>query len=245
MNSFEILKLRVGDPLDQVPFYTKTLGMTKKPDGCLGYSGPDCDLQFIDGAERRPLNGPTDFYWKIGITVANLDHAVAWLDAQGWPVSRPRQFQDIGYLCHLKDPSGLSIELLQHRFEGDEKPAPSGHAIGAQATLAHVTLRVTDLAQAQTVCAAQGLRLMSVQPVPDYGFSLYFYGWSKETLPVPELNAVENRPWLWARPYTILELQHLEHDVGLRSVAYEEAGIVALQFAGKDFPLNQLADVPA
>ena len=33
--------------------------------------------------------------------------------------------------------------------------------------------------------------------------------WSEETLPNPDLEAVENRPWLWSRPYTFIELQHL------------------------------------
>ena len=32
-------------------------------------------------------------------------------------VSDPTQFYDIGYLCHLTDPDGFSIELLQHTFE--------------------------------------------------------------------------------------------------------------------------------
>ena len=36
-------------------------------------------------------------------------------------VSEPAQFQEIGYLCHTKDPAGYSIKLLQHTFEKNYK----------------------------------------------------------------------------------------------------------------------------
>ena len=49
---------------------------------------------------------------------------------------------------------------------------------------------------------------MSVQPVADLNFCLYFYAWSDEALPDSDLAAVANREWLWARPYTMIELQH-------------------------------------
>ena len=82
-------------------------------------------------------------------------------------------------------------------------------ANGGQATLAHITLRITDLPAARELCENKlGMRLMSIQPVQERNFSLYFYAWSDEPLPNPDLEAVENREWLWARPYALLELQH-------------------------------------
>ena len=72
-------------------------------------------------------------------------------------------------------------------------------------------LRVTDIAAARAYCERRlGMRLMSRQPVHDRGFCLYFYGWSDEALPDPDLEAVANREWLWSRPYALVELQHLE-----------------------------------
>ena len=35
----------------------------------------------------------------------------------GTNVSSPLQYKDTGYLCHLADPDGFSLELLQHTFE--------------------------------------------------------------------------------------------------------------------------------
>ena len=88
---------------------------------------------------------------------------------------------------------------------------PDGHPIGTQATLAYITLRVSDMTSAADYFEnALDMRLMSVQPVSEHGFCLYFYAWSTETLPDPDLKSVENREWLWRRPYTLIELQHLE-----------------------------------
>ena len=188
-----------------------------------------------------------DAYWKIGITVKHLDSAVAYLQKQGVTVSKPVQFQDIGYLCHLRDPAGMSIELLQHAFQGkehdinDDKNASDNHLhpIGRQATVAHITLRTTNLPKLQHWCSQEmEMQLLSIQPVSDYGFTLYFYGWSNDSATMPDptnLKAVVNRPWLWARPYALIEIQHLEQNNGknepqtqLRPTALDEAGPVEL-----------------
>ena len=173
-----------------------------------GYSLDEAHLAFEHGLVGKPA--PDEFYWKIGITVRNLDHAVRFLRSKNISVPDPSQFQNIGYMTHIADPDGHTIELLQQSFEGNESDPGSGHPIGAQAILAHITLRVYDLDAAQTWTEKHGLRLMSVQPIAGRAFTLYFYSWSEEELPNADLEAVENREWLWARPYTILELQHLQ-----------------------------------
>ena len=181
--------------------------MQKSADG-FGYSPDEAHLAFEQGLVEKPR--PDEFYWKIGITVRNLDHAVQFLRSKDIIVPDPIQFQNIGYMTHIADPDGHSIELLQQGFEGNESDPSSGHPIGAQAILAHITLRIADLDAAQNWAEKHGLRLMSVQPIAGRAFTLYFYSWSEEPLPHAELEAVENREWLWARPYTILELQHLQ-----------------------------------
>ena len=53
------------------------------------------------------------------------------------------------------------------------------------------------------------MKLLSIQDISAYGFSLYFLAFTAETPPVPSgLESVENREWLWQRPYTTLEIQH-------------------------------------
>ncbi len=216
-------------------FYRDLLGMTGFEPGLLGYAAAGCCLSLTAGVVTPHLASSESLYWKIGITLRDLDQAVAFLRKRGWPVSEPRQFRDIGYMSHLKDPEGFSIELLQQRFEGQAQPAGSGHPIGGQATLAHLTVRTVDLAATQRLCEhALGMRLLSRQPVSERGFTLYFYAWSEELLPTPDLEAVENRSWLWARPYGLLEVQHLEQaeslvlpdsrSAGFRGFAFSEVG---------------------
>ena len=53
------------------------------------------------------------------------------------------------------------------------------------------------------------MKLLSIQDISVYGFSLYFLAFTSETPPVPgELESVENREWLWQRDFTTLEIQH-------------------------------------
>lgn len=220
-------------------FYTSVLGMRQlgsEDRPAFGYDEGQCQLEFHEAELQNYQSAPGDLYWKIGITLQNLDSAVEYLNAQGWTVSPPRQFRDIGYLCHLQDPEGFQVELLQQGFEGSHgSPAASGHPIGGQATLAHLTLRVANLEATQGLCESElGMRLMSVQPVPERGFCLYFYSWNDEPLPDPDLEAVANREWLWARPYSLLELQHLETADHVTAPRSGEAGFAGFAYGDKD-----------
>lgn len=212
--------LRVRDFGGLPEFYCGLLGMQsiqEAPDHeaaetlVLGFDPDQCSLVFRKANVSPFTARPNDFYWKIGITLQNLNAAVAFLRDNEINVTDPRQFRDIGYMSKITDPNGFIIELLQQSFEGSEKVVPEGHPVGAQATLAHITLRVTDIASAKDYFGKKlGMRLMSVQPVEDFDFCLYFYSWSDEELPNSDLFSVANREWLWARPYTLIELQHLQ-----------------------------------
>lgn len=196
-------------------FYSGLLGMKASR------TGDRCDFYFPDGQSaltfRKGAYMPyrysrDDCYWKIGITVPALDKAVAHLREHGYPVSDPGQFQDIGYLAHLQDPAGFNIELLQHGFRGAERACVGDHPLALNATLAHLTLRVHDIDRARTFLVDElGMQLISIQPVAEHAFCLYFFSWQPETAPDPDLRAVENREWLWRRPYLMIELQHLEN----------------------------------
>lgn len=210
-------------------FYADLLGMQahgSADEPVFGFDAGQCCLAFRATASAPHRPERHDFYWKIGITLRDLDAAVLYLRSRGVRVTDPIQFLDIGYMAKLIDPNGFIIELLQQGFEGNDFPAPDGHPIAAQATLAHITLRVTDLVAARAFFEGRlGMRLMSVQPVHEYAFCLYFYCWSDEELPDPDLAAVANREWLWARPYAFIELQHLElPDKKLRKVGKRSAG---------------------
>ena len=243
------IRLNLSSDNELLPFYCGHLGMRAFEGDkalVLGYDRHQCCLEFHQG-EFQPLYGGGDaFYWKIGITVGDLDAAVRHLRERGVPVSDPTQFQDIGYMSHLADPNGFQIELLQQGFEGNAKPVTAGaHPVTVFGILAHVTLRITDLAAAKRVCEDKlNMRLMSVQgiEVPGRKFRLFFYAWSQDELPDPDLEAVANREWLWERPYTLLELMHLEDPApAIRGRMPDEAGFTGLGFTDRDGSLKYIS----
>lgn len=205
------LRLSVSNPAQLAEFYVTHLGMTSTEVGgnlCLGYAGEDADLVLSPGG-RAYEHSSQDDYWKIGITVPNVDIAHTQLTAAGIEVSTPHQFRDIGYMCHLSDPAGLQIELLQHDFEGN-RPAAAGDSsrpLGGGARIGQITLRSDGDTALPRCYTGLGLRCLSVQPVRDLGFILQFWSFSQDTPPHRDLEAVANREWLWKRPYTTLEIQ--------------------------------------
>jgi hypothetical protein len=75
------------------------------------------------------------------------------------------------------------------------------------------------------------MQLLSVQPVDGRDFTLYFLAHAGESPPDPDLEAVGNRPWLWQRPYTTLELQHVQNSASrIRPLSLDETGYAELLF---------------
>ena len=247
-NELVELTLDIGDPDRSLPFYTDVLGMSV----CSSSGSPAVGesvwlLGFGKGANlklrhrssepfRDAVYQPTDndLFWKIGITLADVDRARQRLVENGIDVSEPCQFHDIGYLCHFEDPDGYCIELLQHRFECNfvRSPALEGYPLGGEAMIGQVSLNVSDIDKALAFYQDQlGLRLLSRQVVPDRGFTLHFIADTNDRLPDPDVDAVENREWLWQRSYTLLELRSWD---AKRLQPLETSG-AALGFRGMEF----------
>lgn len=226
--------LRVADLARSLAFYTGVLGMCEEVVALQAaadsrrrcrYVGPgraDAALEFV--AEAAPLRetGDTngvDGYWKIGITVPDVDAACAQLRDAGIEVDEPAQFEDIGYLCHLRDPDGYAIELLQT----SGAPVAPGTSPFAAATLAHVTLRVRDPEQSLAFYRGElGMHLLSRQHIRRYEFTLYFLAFGDEAAPHAYAEPARHREWLWGRDYTVLELQH-RYGPGAQAVSADPA----------------------
>lgn len=212
MSRLAAVRLAVRDPQELAGFYTRHLGMQATTDGDdvrLGYAGEGAELVLCSGGEGY-THARSDEYWKIGITLPNVDIAYHQLSKAGVPVSQPQQFGDIGYMCHLSDPEGFVIELLQHDFEGNrlEGAGNANLPLGGSACIGQITLRCAEIEPELMRYQAKGMVLLSVQPVTQFGFTLYFLAFTEDRPPHNDLQAVGNREWLWKRPYTTLELQH-------------------------------------
>ncbi len=218
--------LQVSDAQQSLEFYCHRLGMhiVGHTEGTFGtadryllaFDGPESgQLELLCDRSNSPIgyeHDEGDLYWKTGITVPDVNIARERLYFGGVQVSEPHQFRDIGYLCHLRDPDGYVIELLQHRFAANHTPCEpdSSYALGSAPTIGQVTIRSRNPATSIPFYRdLLGMQLLSRQNVDIPGFTLYFLGFTDERSPSGDVNSVEDREWLWQRPYTTIELQHV------------------------------------
>mmetsp|Transcript_64668 Transcript_64668/g.152006 ORF Transcript_64668/g.152006 Transcript_64668/m.152006 type:complete len:277 (+) Transcript_64668:16-846(+) len=193
-------------------------------------------LRSDDSVQVAYSPGGNDIYWKIGLALDDVSSAAVRLRA-----GRPQQFLDIGFLTHLADPAGFCIELLQTTFESsaEERKLRLARPVihNKESTLAQdyvigqITTRITDPKRSLDFYQRiLGMKLLSVQPVAPYRFTLYFLAYTEDVPPNADLEAVENREWLWQRDYTTLELQHRwdARPGSLKLPRKEEEGLAAV-----------------
>lgn len=242
--------LRVRSPDTLARFYTDHLGMQARTEGhalIVGYGGTDAEI------ELRPSKSNTSYayahsdrYWKIGITLPNVDIAHAQLRRAGVAVKNPTQFKQIGYMCHLCDPEGFLIELLQHTFLGnrDDEVGDPDKVLGGGARIGQITLRVSNLRSALAFYRDRlGMKLLSIQPVEEFGFTLYFLAFTSDNPPDADLEAIKNREWLWKRPYTTLEFQHFKSQKNAFGFSEsDDPGFAGILISGSDRPGTSLRD---
>ena len=79
-----------------------------------------------------------------------------------------------------------------------------------------------------------------MEALESYGFSLYFYAYQQEAPSQDSVLGANHRVWLWQRPYTLLELQHL-HGAGPRPAASQRLMALPARF-GTDAPALGLSE---
>lgn len=215
MPTLATIRLRCADPAAQSAFYREVLGMRARADGTVGYGEGQAGLLF-EPARAPYAPAPRDLYWKIALSVPDLDLACRQLRARGVEVGTPHQVGDIAYLAHFRDPEGFTVELIDHWFQGD-RPADARDTerLGGGPCLNLLTLRAAEIAPVEAAVAAMGMNRLSIVPAPTLGFDLHFYAFTDEVPPNPDPRAIENRTWVYRRPYTVLEIQHLKEAGGL------------------------------
>ena len=221
----DAIHFRCRAPDTQAAFYSDTLGMKHLGTHTVGYGGEGQARLIFAQCDSPYLHSQTDLYWKIAISVPDLDLACKQLNKMGVQVDGARQFRDIGYLAHIVDPQGFKIELIQHVFEGEVSPHMIDPALlGGGPAINLLTLRASEIGPVQELCEDLGMRQLCLQPVAPYDFDLHFFALTDERPPNADLLAVENRSWLYQRPYTLLEIQHLHEVDCVDSPAINDSG---------------------
>lgn len=117
MPKFDTLVLRAVNPEHQRSFYRHVLGMSNQGGNCLGDGSGELGIRFLQ-ADNDYSPAPSDLYWKITLSVPNVELAYDQLQAGGVSITEPDQFRAIGYLAQAYDPDGFNIEIIEHWFKG-------------------------------------------------------------------------------------------------------------------------------
>lgn len=236
MPKIETLDLYVNEPQIHKQFYIDILEMHELANGRVGYSEEQMGIRFVQ-SQGDYEHRQADLYWKFAIAVPDLDLAYRQLIAKGIDVTAPRQFRDVGYLTKIITPEGFVIELIQHVFEGESSLVVSNCSrLGGGPSVNLLTLRCHDINQVDDFCINKlGMQPLSVQSVEPYGFTLYFYAFTEESPPDSDLNAVVNRSWVYQRPYTVLEVQHLHNTNVIKQPQKNDVGYGGAIITGISF----------
>ena len=275
-------------------FYTKVLGMSNvlcwDPEEDIEQfvipqhhpKYPEClqkhnsvDLKFISKPSLGPYNASkNDLYWKIGLAINDVNAAVdtineareAFKDSMitDASIQHGKQFLDIGFLTHLNDPCGFSIELLQTTFEQNNEirkqlikdvikeedqiisklkvqqatkrnKSPSGNKPSLLSSqpfvIGQITTRISNPEKSlEFYTKVLKMKLLSIQEVKEYKFTLYFLGYTSDDPPKKDdLKHLDNREWLWQRKYTTLELQWRWDSNALTQTKEDSAGLDCIE----------------
>lgn len=241
--------LYISNPKNSLNFYVNYLGMKlideHKNGTCVYYhlkfneDTKEAILELIYDKENDKTIFPKDKtklegYWKFSISIKDVDIARKKLLKKGIEVSTAFQVPKVAYLCHFYDPDGYALELIQHNFEQNhiKENEDKNYALGNKAILSLITYRVKDINKSLEFYKDKlQMKLLSKMNVHQRDFELYFLGFTKEKLPSNDVEAIENRQWLWQRDFTMIELQYIldleesfTYDVGVET-GFESIGI--------------------
>lgn len=217
------LQLKTTQPEKALKFYIKILQMqlvrTVENDDeahyILAFKGDTMQLALVYNKKETLLydyrEERYDNYWKYSLFINDIQSMYELLVQEGVPVSTPYQFGNIGYLSHTQDEEHYQIEFIQKSFKDNELPAHLSAAASENIpTFGLITLRTKDPVKSiQFYETFFDLKLFVRMYVDKgNGFTLYFLGNKDLKPPVNDIDALENREWMYQQKATFIELQH-------------------------------------
>ena len=236
LNSFT---LSITNTEKTLAYYTKVLGFELKEtfvknnttNYCLQLPKANFSLVLahdtkLDDYQEKPI----DNYWKYSLFVNNIEAQCTLLREQGYAVGEAFQFGDIGYLAHTADVENHKIEFIQKTFK--DKPMldkPNEMVLGL------LTIRTKDPVKVIKFYEEVFDMKLFVRMYVDRanGFTLYFLGDKNLKAPTNDIDAVENREWMYQQNHLFIEIQHYwnsEYDKDFELVATEN-GLQTINFS--------------
>ncbi|QKJ23257.1 VOC family protein [Poseidonibacter lekithochrous] len=250
--------LYISNPKVSCDFYINKLGMsllTKFTENEIEYyhlsfdnlpNSKEAFLELIFDKNNKetifPKNKDTlEGYWKIALSIKDVDIARERLLEKGVDIGPAFQVPNVAYLCHFYDPDGYCLELIQHKFQENhiKEDENKNYVLGNKAIFSLITYRVKDINKSLEFYTKHlGLKLLSKMDVSKRGFNLYFLALTNDILPnETDIEAIENREWLWQREYTIIELQHIlqfDNDKEFKYEVGKTTGFNKISFISKE-----------
>ena len=247
---FISFKIQIQKPEETIAFYTQVLGMhleeTFETNTTIIYQlkfkAQDFHLELVykknNSKPETYQQKWDDNYWKFSIFVNNIQRVSDLITKQGIPIKKPFQFNDIGYLAHTQDLEQHQIEFIQKTFKQNTPITQPNYKLPLQETplTGLLTIRTIDPIKSiqfyETIFDMKLLVRMYVER--ENGFTLYFLGDKTLNPPSKDIDAIENREWMYQQNKPFIEIQYYwnseynqslqlkKNRLGLQSIVFEE-----------------------
>lgn len=248
--------LQITAPEKTLSFYTNVLGFSLKNEFSIGdvtyYNLYLKDTLFYLQLKYTPslkkLNYqqmPTDNYWKYSLFVDDIQKVYQELGQQNYIINEPYQFGDIGYLAHTTDVENHQIEFIQKTFKQNTPASILTNSFKEASTvLGLLTIRTKDPVKSIAFYEEiLGMKLFVRMYVNrGKGFTLYFLGDKTLTPPNPDIDAIENREWMYQQRHLFIEIQYYwnsEYDEEFSLNSGTQNGLQSINFSGNKTLLKE------
>ncbi|MGB0870598.1 MAG: VOC family protein [Flavobacteriales bacterium] len=235
--------LQIFEPEQTLSFYTQVLGFKQVNEFtennvtyynlCFKNTDFHIQLKYSPLLEKAHYKeAPTDNYWKYSLFVDDIQKAYQHFSHHNMTIGEPFQFGDIGYLAHTKDVENHQIEYIQKTFK-QNAPITTNESTA----LGLLTIRTKDPIKIikfyEDILDLKLFVRMYVNR--GRGFTLYFLGNKNLEAPTPDIDAIENREWMYQQSHLFIEIQHFwnsEYDLDFDLNNNKTNGLQSINFYG-------------
>ncbi|MGY0400167.1 MAG: hypothetical protein ACWIPH_09635 [Ostreibacterium sp.] len=248
--------MQIHYPEKSIFFYTEVLGMalvdTQKNKAktlyILQYKNSNHQITLLHDSACKVMDyeqTAVDNYWKYSLFVNNIGQVYQQLISNKSTIGMPFQFGNIGYLAHTQDVENHQLEFIQKTFKQNTRPCipDNDDFLKESPVLGLLTIRTKDpLKSIKLFEDVLGLKLLVRMYVDrNGGFALYFLGDKRLKAPNPDIDAIENREWMYQQNHLFIEIQYYRDSLYNPDFKLNKAGngLQTIDFQGDTIKIIQ------